>query len=645
MTTTIGRLLRGGRFDILAGLAGVILALALLPLQLLATQVFIQTLPMVLGAASVLYLLGTRRNRTGTIATVGTTAAGLLPSISILGMAGLLAVAAFQGGRTLLFYDLAIGVGTAVFAQILFVRDREFSAPLVLAQVVALAAVIRFAAILTTPGYVGIDIWTHVPTWADAIRDSHSLSVIADEKYYASPLYHLLVVTGSLLMAVTLRHALFLTVGIAMPLSILFVYATTKLFADARWATFAAAVFGLSASVIEWGIHLIPTSLGLVFFLAVFYSMVRILHPTYGRRDLALVVFFSVAVILTHQISSFIMLVFTGAGLAAYLLLRFGPFAWSTGQLAIRPRDSVNLTGLLAFDLGLITFMWSLTPYRGGSFLETIASYFRETLVSEAGFLALASEEPEAGTELPPPSLLAEVIGYVDVAGLLLVLFLTVVAGLLVLRREFVSHATLTATVATVGMLIFVFGFPLLGIRTFVPGRWFAFVMAPMAVLGALGGAFLVRNSRPGVVAVVLLVFAMGFPAVSIVASQATQDDPPFPSVQTRYSYTEAELAAVHTIGRYREGSDTDQLATDHPYQTVFERTRAHRSEVAVIDDGRVMNRSVVYRDYQAGGAAFFETPGGVGYTPTVTRSQACSGRRDVTYDNGDVALCTRVTG
>ena len=628
------------RLDVAAAVVGLVLALALIPLRFVASQVHIETLPLVLATACGLYLLAVRNEGVAGTGYVSSGVAMALPSVSVLGMAAMVLVAA-TSARTPLFFAIAAVVGTLIFAQILLVADEDFHRGILLFQVLAFGLVLRVAGLYTSPGYIGIDVWTHVPNWSAAILESHSLSPLSDAKYYASPLFHLLIVSASMLLDVSLRTATHLTVGIAMGLAAVLVYATAILFTSPRWAVFAAAAFTASGAVIEWGLSLFPTSLGLVFFLAIFYSLMRILYTDYGAMDFLLVVFFSVAVILTHQISSFIMLVLVGSSLLAKLLLRF-EFLRPEQSSAIyfSPQDTVNVTGLLVFDLGLITFMWSLTPYHGASFLETTFNFFYDTLMTSGGFLNLAgssggaSGEPAAG-----PSLLAEAVRYTDVLGFLLLFALAVLGSLYLLRRRNVSHAGITTILTVAVMLAFVFGFPLFGIRTFVPGRWFAFVAAPMVVLGAIGLGYLSREASPRVAVAVVLIFVLVFPVASITSDDAAVDDPVFEGVQTRYSYTQQELAAVDTVGRITP-ADEPEIHTDHPYSTVFERTEAHESDDAVLVDGAAANETVVWRSYQGSGAAYFVDGEGRPHQPVVTRTQMCGGR-DVNYTNGQVALCS----
>lgn len=617
---------------------GLVMAILLLPLQLVVTQVYVRSIPIVLGLASAVYLLAVRTERGAELSTMSGTFSRLTPSLVFLGLAAMNLVAVLQGERSLLFYHLAISVAAVVFLQILFASDDDFSPSLVLLQVLLLAIVVRFAALYTNPGFIGIDIWTHVAHWGTDIRQANSLAPVANRKYYASPLFHLLVVAGADFLGTTLRTSLYLTLGAAMALSSLLVYATTRLLAPARWATLAAAIFAITGYSIEWGIHLIPTSLGLLFFLGLVYSMSRVLYTDYRHRDFVLVVLFSVLIIFTHQVSAFIMLVFVGAGLAAQFLLAFDLFSSRVpeGYTQVRGRDAVNLTGLLTFDLGLITFTWSLTPYQGDTFLTTLISYLRSSL-TDAGF---GSDVSSASAGGGGEALIQTILTWVDASVLLILLFASIGGSLFVLRRRRLSHATLTAVVAIVVMLMFIFGLPLFGIETFLPGRWYAFVSVPMAVIGALGIGYFARELDPSLAVLVLFLFAVSFPAVSVLSSDATLDSRPFDSLRTRYSYTEEELAAVNTIGRSTTFSEDQQIYTDHPYTTVFERTEAYPTSPLVVQNGTIQSQEqAVYRQYQSTGGPFVSNGNGGALRPALSRQNVCGGK-DFVYTNGQVTYC-----
>lgn len=637
----LSRWLNRQRFDIIGAVIGLLLAVAMLPLRLIASNILIISIPTIVGIASGLYLFSVRADYSEGLPTIPIWLGRLLPSTVLLGTTLLIGVGLWQGGRTPLFYNIATLVGIAIFAQIFFIRERDFVPWLLLLQIIAFAFTLRFIGLLTTPGYIGIDIWTHVASWAVRILETHSLQPLVGNKYYVAALFHLLTVTTSLLAGVPIRGGLFLSVGIAMAFCVLFIYLTARLFVSERWSLFALAIFSISAHPMEWGLHLIPTSLGLAFFLGVIFLLSWTLSTNPSRRIFVLIVVFSIATILTHQISAFIMLILTGAGLVAHLLLRLSVFAPPSQTHGVTPttNNSVSLTGLLAFDLGFITFTWSLTPYHGNTFLATTFSFFRTALTQSSGLGDLA------GPSSPVyygPELIKQLVTYINVAVFLSVFLLTVIGCLYILRRRNISHATLMYGITVVVMLVFILGLPMFGVRTFVPQRWYGFLTAPMALLAAIGIAYLARNLQPPTIMVVLLVFMIVFPTVSIAASEATLDNPRFEQVQTKYSYTEPELNAVETIGDIRPLNQSQQYHTDHPYNTVFSRAGPGTAVATNISSKSLANSEVViYRDYQTTGAAYFVGQNGSSITPEMTRSKLCGADRHYAYANGNVTMCT----
>ncbi|WP_336342960.1 hypothetical protein [Halalkalicoccus ordinarius] len=637
------RWLASQRFDVIGAVIGLLLAVAMLPLRLISSNLFIVGIPVMIGLASGLYLFAVRTDHGEGLPTMPVWLGRILPSLVFLGTTLLIVLALWQGGRTPAFYNVATLVGMGIFAQVFFTRDQDLVPALLVVQIMAFAVVIRFMSLLTTPGFTGIDVWTHVPNWSAAILETRSLAPLAGNKYYASPLFHLLTVATSLLGGISIRYGLFLSVGVAVALSPLFVYAAARLFVSERWSLFALAVFAITAHTVEWSIHLIPTSLGLVFFLGVFYLLIRALDVEPGGREFFMIVVFSIGTILTHQISAFIMLVLTGAGLLAHVLLRFDLLSPPSQVRGIRARqgDSVSLTGLLAFDLGFITFMWSLTPYHGDTFLATTFSFFRTTLAESGGFGDLSGERGDTAATAAP-TLIEQAVNYIDAAVFLSLFALTVVGCLYILRRRNISHGTFMCGVSIVVMLVFIFGFPMFGIRTFIPQRWYAFLTAPMAVLSALGVAYLARRLNPPTIVAILLVFTLVFPAVSIAATNSTIDNPRFEGAQTKYSYDQPELDAVDTIGAIHPLEEGERYHTDHPYNTVFSRSGPGPSGVANIsDEGRENTDVLIHRDQQQLGSTFFiedEEEGGI--TPEMSRSELCSAERHYSYDNGDVTVC-----
>lgn len=631
------------RLDTLAAVAGLTVAVLLFPMRFLASQVYVETIPIVVGVACLLYLL-TTRERTGVVGLPelsGEFARGAA-GVVMIGVGALAVLGVRLGGRTPLFLAVAGLVGTLLLLQVAFVRENDLDTRLVLAQILALAFVVRFVALYTTPGLVGVDSWSHIHHYADLILANHSLEAIAEFKYYAAPLYHLLIVATAEVLGVTLRQGLFLSVGTLLALMVLFVYSTARFFVPVRWALFAAAVVAIADELLLWSIHLIPTSLGLFLFGAIVYVMARLFYTDSSRRNLSLLVVFSIAVILTHQVSSFIMLVLIGSGVLAQLLVRLSATqGWLPVGDTDRDVDSVNLLGVLAFDLGFLVFMWSITPYGNSSFLETTIAWLLITLESSAAFLNLASSGAGVAAGGGGSTFLMDVATYMDAGGKLLLLFVTVVGSLVALRRSDTRQRAYTFVGAIGFMLFFSFGFPLFGIRTFLPGRWFAFVYVLMAIVGVIGLNYLARTLPREAAVALLVVFAAVFPTMMLMSSRGTPDNPVMTGQRASPAYSEAELAAVHTVADVRPHPD-EYLYTDQPYKAVFQRTNAHPTEQLRLNaDGRPPDDPglIVYRRYQSYGATYFEGSDGASIRH-VSPGQLCGPDTSRIYSNGDVRMC-----
>jgi hypothetical protein len=572
----------------------------------------------------------------------------VLVGVVFLGLGGMVVTAALAGGRNIIFMDLAGLVGAVMVGQVLLADDRHVRAPVLLAELVLFTLVLRFAALYTAPGFIGIDVWSHT-TFVEQILAADSLSAISDNKYYASPLYHLLTVSAATMADLTVRNALYLSLGLAMVVAPLFVYGTARLFVPLRWAFVAGVLYAVADQAIRWGVHLIPTSLGLLFFLACLYSLVRVTHASDRWRGFGLLVLFSTAIIVTHQLSSFIMLVLLGAGLVAQVLLRFDIFAGESEPLAFggSAAGPVNIAGLVVFDFGLIIFTWSLTPYQGDTFLETVLNYFYVNLL-QAGFLrdvnSGAGGASQAGGEASQ-QFLATVSTYVTELGFLLLIFAGFVGCLALLNRSRASQSTYALVVAITAMLFVVLGLPLFGIENFVPGRWIGFLYALLAVVGVLGLRYLSVRLPTKAAVVLLLLFVAVYPNVMVLSNDGAMDNPAFPNQHERLSYTEQELAALETVGDLRSPNASDgELYTDDPYGAIWERTDTYPAEPLPARNGRVLPQEfTVYRSYQSEHASYFERNETTGTAVNLDppKQEVCPRSMDYIYTNGQVTACT----
>jgi hypothetical protein len=333
----------------------------------------------------------------------------LFPSLVCWLLLGALVLGFAAGTRTLPFYGLTALAGSFLLCQIAFVRGQDFSPALLLGQLLAICAVLRLSGVLLTPSYIGVDVFTHMPNYAAQIASTGSLATGLDgSKYIAAPLYHLVVVATALLADLPIRAALIASVGVGL-IGILPAIYCAALYLPAvgrRWALFGTALFALMDYITHWTLHLIPSSLGLVFLLALLVCLVRLLaseagrptrrtiRPRSARRSqtaggpgptaatLACIVLLSIAVVLTDQVSTVILLAVLMAGVCVQLGLALRQVL-SGGHADVQTKSRsqsgmagtspiTDLTGVTAFVFGITIFVWAFTPHYGVSFTEAM---------------------------------------------------------------------------------------------------------------------------------------------------------------------------------------------------------------------------------------------------------------------------------
>jgi len=628
------------RRDTAGALFGLLVAVALFPLRFYVTSVFVETVPLVVGAASALYLVTDQYDSASPSleqTRIGAVGAHKLHAATVVGLAAMIFVAVLTGGRTTAFFGVSGLVGTLLFVQIFFV-DREALEPvMVLVQIVAFTLLVRWLALATTPGVIGIDAWRHLPDYAASVRASGDLSGIADTKYYAAPLYHLLVVGAAEVFGSSLRTALYATVGIVVPLAVCLVYYTTAPYLSIRWALFATATFAVADHVIRWGLHLIPTSLGLIFFLGVFYAVSAVYATERSLPAYGFVLLFAFATVLTHQISAFIVVLFLAVGAVVQGYFRFVVPRVPRTRSAHGPA-SVNFAALLLIVAPVTAADWSLAPREGTAFLQSMVES-ATTRLGEAAFLDLASATDtstasiaEFTTSVPQWVLFVDSIGF-------LLLFLVSILGLFaLLRNAYFESLSLVWISLTIVMLAVTLGMPLLGLYFLLPTRWYAFLYVPMVILGAYGlyHAEVTLSARQ--VATLLVLFALVFPGAMLINHSATRDAPVNENAYHRFAFSQGELDAAETIASIHP-SDAE-LRTDDPYFLLF-RNR-HIMSTAPFElrsDGTVVGEYAVYREHLANGGTQ------VYYDGEMVRAQlpadsVCGPSMDTVYTNGDVRYC-----
>jgi hypothetical protein len=541
-------------------------------------------------------------------------------------------------------------IGAFILLQVSLLAYTALDRRLILVQIVAHALVVRFTGLFTTPGLVGVDNWTHIVEYVGPVLETGSLAPMADVKYLYAPFHHLAVVAGTELLGVSPRVALYLVVGTAVVLSALFVYGTARYFVSTRWALFAVAAFAMADQTIRWGMHVIPTSLGLAFFLGILFMITRVIHRDTSAVDWVVLCGLIVAITLTHQLSAFVSLSVLGvAALAQVFVSRVGDPTGGTGGAIPNdqsPSPRANLLGVFGFHLAFTAAVWSQTPWVGDRFLTRAVDLFFVNLRRSAGFLNLVESTPAEGGAGGGAvgSSVIRLSGYLDALGFLILLLVTVVGALALVRRHRAPQASYTLVAGAVVMAVFALVLPLFGLRNFLPGRWFVFLYAAMAVIGAVGLWHLGDRFDSRAVPIVIALLLVAYPMAMGTAQKATLDDPTFEDQWPQYAVSESEIVAMDSVGSTVPEGD-ERIFTDHPYRSLFTVGAGFPADTINLT---AVNRTSspydrhLYRTYQSTAAPQFVTRGDIVVTRQIPRERLCPATRNHVYDSQDTTLCTQ---
>lgn len=591
--------------------------------------------------------IGPRSDTVQGLPTLPTSVAGYLPAGVFAAVAVLLLQVHLAGSRTTTTVLLSGAIGSMLLIQILFVGERHLSPAILLVQILLVTSVIRLTALFATPGFIGVDVWSHVPVLIQGIIDAGSLTAIASDKYVMAPIYHLVGAFGGLVFG-SARTGTYLTLGLVLPLATLLVYVTSRTLMSVRWALLATTLFAFSEQFIRWGIHVIPTSLGLVFFLGALLSLTRLYRTDDGRYVVLLLVF-SLGTVFTHQVSTVVVLVLLGAGAFAGLLDRFGAFG------AVDSPYAGHVVLVFVFTVWTTLISWLLTPWSEDSiFLWRMLETLEAAFIGQVGFLNLASDAGLGGGAAGAPTtgyagFFGQLVPVIAWLGFAILLAAMVVGALLLFKHDDSPSLRLTFILAVAVCFIVTFGVSLIGLRVLLPGRWMAFLTALLAIIGALGVAHIGRNATFPVAFAVFLTLALVFPMAMVVTEKATMDSPVLEQEYPRFAYTEAEISAVETIGTIQPPEHTGELGTDHPYQTLFERIGGYDTAPASIGPDGPVTEVVVYREYQSVAPTMLHEQGANETAPPIARNsqdftgaEICPEDRNHPYANDEVTLCTQ---
>ena len=415
-------------------------------------------------------------------------------------------------------------------------ETKRLHTAIVLFQIIAVSVTIYAGIYYQFPGIYGVDPWGHnrlIQETANLGRIVEGMSVGGDfieNSYFLFPMFHLAGTITQIVTQISTYSSIFITVGVLISLSCLFVFLIGRELINTKVGLLAALIVALNADTIEIGTGIIPMSLGFCFFLTILYLVLRRDRKKFS--DSLLLMLLSVAVILTHTLAAVVTLV---AMISIFTVTRVNK---EIGKRSIS-YEPVSLTFIAFFGVAMLV-RWMQTPPGTPTFFDLRFEGFISALKLGT---QLALAEPLAATGVSYP------VSLFDKSGSLLVLAFAIIGSLAHLCSKNRTGPKTALISTAVALLLVPYAFQLFSLWNILPYRWFLFSHVPLSVL-AISGLSSVSNlikgnaAKLGMVMLVILVVLFMMTTNSV----ANDESPMIFNGARRYGYTRAEITTISTL-------------------------------------------------------------------------------------------------
>ncbi len=374
--------------------------------------------------------------------------------------------------RDLVFF-LMITLCIGILASRIVLMSRPFDIYVSILNILLISAVLKFSIYYFVGGMPGVDTIHHVSINSE-FESGGSIEYLED-KEKSFPLWHIFVVACKLITFTGYKDASAISTTIPLIIASIFVFLIARKIFDEQVGLLAMLIFNVSDWHVFWGSGPATTSYGLILFCPMIFILINIINNKKVNTYLILLIIYTLVLLLSHAVSSFIYLV-------TIIGLYFGLSVYQT----LYAEQSHPMSGLI-ISLTTVSLIghWFYASYKDlseRSFLETIA-YFLDDAVS-SGYAKFLNR-PEASAEFLSAAVPPLVELLLDKAGLMVLTGLTIIGCLFWLSNEYKSPILYGLCGALFGLAVMTYIFPLFGLRNLMPMRWFVFQYSIMSLASA----------------------------------------------------------------------------------------------------------------------------------------------------------------
>ncbi|MFC2007790.1 hypothetical protein ACFLVB_04260 [Chloroflexota bacterium] len=446
---------------------------------------------------------------------------------------------------------------------------------LLLFEILLIAFSLRFGLLYELPGFYGVDPWVHsliVEDWLDVGHFSAQTD-LRITKYAELPVMHLNIMATRIITLLDPKNSYYFSIGLFYITSILFVFLLGQSVVNTKTGLLAALFLSIDIFHIRFAAVLIPTSLGVVIFVAVVWLIFK---GTSNLSHTLILIVMSVVLVFTHPITALV----TAIALSLFLI-------------ADIMYKKLFKTGVDKMRIGVnfVIFFWVLAVttwvYSSYSPLESMLPGIINTLSTEVELVGAAFEASETS------------LGPLNRVGFLMLIGFIVIGSLSWLWQKSINNKRVAIIVSVFGLTIIMFFLPFVNVENLLTGRWLHYISILGVVAAAEGSMALFRLLSGTImkslaVMLILFIFSM-FVINSVSVNTLTpfygrdyMQDP------NRDSLFESELIAVETIAEIYDG----QITTDGPYIEFLFNPRVGLDRVKRLDIEGKNEDLIVIRNY-----------------------------------------------
>gem|GEM_PF-2798533 len=413
-------------------------------------------------------------------------------------------------------------------------------------KIILLSFNIKYS-IFNLAGFIpGIDTWAHAKANL-LLSQAGNIEVLFNSKEMYFPIMHVQVAIMQLLSNVSIRDASNFAIIIPFVFASSFVYLLSKDFLGHRVGLFALLLVNISDFHIYWGSAPQTTSYGLILYYLLIYTLIKSYSLGNNSKWVAITIFLSFILTITHAVSSFIFVITI---VSLLLGATFYNLLYREGTIS-----KLKTISLIAVMMLLQQWFTAIYSKDQRSFFDVILYTLKIQITEHAGFLNRVETIPAFSAIMPP-----FIERFADTCGLSLFLFFGIIGSLFCLSDKYRNRDLFSFIFVITVLFGITFSFPLFGLRNIMPSRWFAFEYLFLSVLAGfsilkLSTYFKSRKFISIFVAVVFISTAFFMSA----STSSNLDSPLWLKKETvSTTYTLGEVRGAETLSKYGNNLSSD---------------------------------------------------------------------------------------